>query len=123
VEKKGIVLIVGCGHQTVPKLLDRVAALFDEPLYGIIGGLHYPVEGGPIEYAGMTPHSYFGTGKEPWNPITKKELQANIALLKQYQPKIVALSPHDSSPLSLRMFRKNFGDAYRHVRVGEEIRI
>lgn len=121
VEKKGIVLIVGCGHQTLPKLLDRVAALFDAPLYGIIGGLHYPVEGGPIEIAGMSPYSYFGTGKEPWNPITKKELQANIALLKQQQPKIVALSPHDSSPLSLRMFHENFGTAYRHVRVGEEI--
>lgn len=43
VEGKGIILIVGCGHQTLLKILDRAEALFDEPIYGIIGGLHYPV--------------------------------------------------------------------------------
>ena len=123
VENKGIVLIVGCGHQGLPRLLDRATALFAEPIYGIIGGLHYPVEGGPIEIAGMSPYSHFGTGKVPWESITKKELQANIALLKRQQLKIVALSPHDSSPLSIRMFRESFGTAYRHLRVGEEIRV
>ncbi len=123
VENKGIVLIVGCGHQRLPKLLDRAAALFDEPIYGIIGGLHYPVEGGPIEIAGMSPYSYFGTGKLPWERITKSELQANIALLKQQQLKIVALSPHDSSPLSFRMFHESFGATYHQLRVGEEIRV
>ncbi len=123
VADKGIVLIVGCGHQTLPKLLDRTEVLFDEPLYGIIGGLHYAVEGGPIEIAGMSPYRYFGTGKVPWEYITKEELQVHIDLLKQRQPKIVALSPHDSSPLSFEMFRENFDAAYRDLRVGEEIRV
>ncbi len=123
VEDKGIVLIVGCGHQTLSKLLDRTEMLFDEPIYGIIGGLHYPVEGGPIEITGMSPYRYFGTGKVPWEYITREELQANIDLLKQRQPKIVALSPHDSSPLSFEMFRESFGSAYRNLRVGEEIRV
>ncbi|MDO8122810.1 MAG: MBL fold metallo-hydrolase [Candidatus Hermodarchaeota archaeon] len=123
VENKGIVVIVGCGHQTLPKILERTEALFDEPIYGIIGGLHYPVEGGPIDIAGMSPYKYFGTGKVPWEQITRGELTDNIDLLKQRKPKVVALSPHDSSPLSLEAFRQAFPNAYRDLKVGEEIRI
>lgn len=46
VKNKGIVLIVGCGHHTIPKLIQKAEVLFNEPIYGIIGGLHYPVRGG-----------------------------------------------------------------------------
>lgn len=45
VKRRGLVLIVGCGHQGVPRLLARVEALIDAPLYGIVGGLHLPVHG------------------------------------------------------------------------------
>jgi 7,8-dihydropterin-6-yl-methyl-4-(beta-D-ribofuranosyl)aminobenzene 5'-phosphate synthase len=123
VEKKGIVLIVGCGHQTLPKILARAEALFQEPIYGIIGGLHLSVEGGPVDIAGMSPHKYFGTGKVPWEFLSLEDLKANIELLKLRQPKVVALSPHDSSPLSLSMFQDAFPDAYRYIRVGEKIHI
>lgn len=56
VDGKGIVLIVGCGHQTLPKIVERTEALFEEPIYGLIGGLHYAVRGGPIKIGGMCPH-------------------------------------------------------------------
>jgi 7,8-dihydropterin-6-yl-methyl-4-(beta-D-ribofuranosyl)aminobenzene 5'-phosphate synthase len=49
-EGKGIVLIVGCGHQTLAKILQLSKDLFDEPLYGVIGGLHYPVS--PMQASG-----------------------------------------------------------------------
>jgi len=42
-EGKGIVVVVGCGHQTLKKIVDRAEALFDAPLIGVLGGLHYPV--------------------------------------------------------------------------------
>ena len=48
VEGKGIVLIIGCGHQTIERIIERAQAIFDEPIYGIIEGLHYPVNGGRI---------------------------------------------------------------------------
>jgi len=41
VEDRGIVLIVGCGHPTVEKIVARAEALFDQPVVGIVGGLHY----------------------------------------------------------------------------------
>jgi 7,8-dihydropterin-6-yl-methyl-4-(beta-D-ribofuranosyl)aminobenzene 5'-phosphate synthase len=121
VKDKGIVLIVGCGHQTLPRLLERTSALFDEPLYGLIGGLHYPVMGGPIEFFGYAPHKHLGTGKPPWEQISLDELSANIELLKKLNPKIIALSPHDSSELSLQAFRDAFPDEYRRLNVGEMI--
>lgn len=37
---KGLVAIVGCGHQTIPKLVERLVRSFDEPIYGIVGDLH-----------------------------------------------------------------------------------
>ena len=121
VEGKGIVLIVGCGHQTLPKIIERAESLFDEPIYGLIGGLHYPVNGGPIEIMGMFFHQMFGTGKLPWDPITIEELQENIKFLKNINPKIIALSAHDSSDVSLKAFQDAFPEAIRTINVGERI--
>lgn len=36
---KGIVLIVGCGHQTILRLLERAEAMFGAPPSGVIGAL------------------------------------------------------------------------------------
>jgi len=121
VEGKGVVLVVGCGHHTVPRLLERAEALFDEPIYGLVGGLHYPVMGGPTEVYGYAGHKYAGTGKPPWEHITVEELQANIQLLRGRGLGLVALSPHDSSELSMEAFRGAFPDAYRELRVGDPI--
>jgi 7,8-dihydropterin-6-yl-methyl-4-(beta-D-ribofuranosyl)aminobenzene 5'-phosphate synthase len=123
VDGKGIVLIVGCGHQTLPKIIERTKALFEEPIYGFIGGLHYAVRGGPIKIMGMCPHEYFGTWKLPWQPITVEEMQENVRLLKQRNPKIVGLSPHDSSETSIAAFRTAFPTEYREIKVGQSITI
>jgi len=121
IKGKGIVLIVGCGHQTLPRILTRAETLFNQPICGIVGGLHYPVEGGPVEYMGMAPHKFGGTGKPPWQQITAQELQASIDLLKDKKLKLIALSPHDSSPKSLEAFRRAFPETYRDIRVGQPI--
>ena len=123
VDGKGIVLIVGCGHQTFPKILKRTEALFEEPICGIIGGFHYAVRGGPIKIMGMCPHEYGGTWKLPWQPVTKEEMQENVKLLKQRNPKIVVLSPHDSSETSLETFRTVFPKEYREIKIGQSITI
>ncbi|MFX1361262.1 MAG: MBL fold metallo-hydrolase, partial [Promethearchaeota archaeon] len=121
VEGKGVVLVVGCGHQTLPRIIERTEALFDEPIYGLIGGLHYPVNGGPIEIMGWFPHKMFGTGKLPWQPITMEELEENIKFLKRRNPKIVGLSAHDSSEVSIKAFHDAFPKASKDINVGERI--
>ena len=35
-----MILIVGCGHPGVPRLLERAQAALGQPVAGIVGGLH-----------------------------------------------------------------------------------
>lgn len=121
VSGKGIVLIVGCGHQTLGKLLERADALFDMPVYGIVGGLHYPVTESRAIIYGIEVQKYFGTGKAPWEPMTLNDVRNNINILKKIKPRIVALSAHDSCDASIEEFRTTFGKNYRDVKVGEPI--
>jgi|GEM_PF-177430 7,8-dihydropterin-6-yl-methyl-4-(beta-D-ribofuranosyl)aminobenzene 5'-phosphate synthase len=121
VEGKGIVLIVGCGHQTLPKILERAEALFEEPIYGIIGGLHYPVTDSRLILQGLKIQMYAGTGKVPWSPITIEEVKNNINLLKKLNPGVVGLSGHDSCDESIEAFRTAFPGIYRDIKVGEKI--
>lgn len=72
---KGIVLIVGCGHQSLPKLLARVERLFNEPIYGLIGGLHYPATDSRATVKGIKVQMYIGTGKKPWEPLTMEDVR------------------------------------------------
>ncbi|MCX9082565.1 MAG: MBL fold metallo-hydrolase [Candidatus Methanoperedens sp.] len=123
VEGKGIVLIIGCGHQTLPKILARAQALFEEPIYGIIGGLHYPVSDSPAKIFGIKIQKYVGTCKFPWKPITMDEVNKNVDILKKVNPKIVGLSPHDSCDASIATFRKAFQNEYKDIIVGEKIEI
>lgn len=120
---KGIVLIIGCGHQGLFRILERYNQLFDEPLYGIIGGLHYPVLGGPIEMFGYFSHQHIGTGKLPWEPITVEELMVYVELLRNYNPKLLALSAHDSSEFSINTFREAFPEAFKEILVGTSIKV
>jgi 7,8-dihydropterin-6-yl-methyl-4-(beta-D-ribofuranosyl)aminobenzene 5'-phosphate synthase len=121
VEGKGVVLIIGCGHPTLQRIVDRAEMLFDEPLYGLVGGLHYPVTGARTVMLGIPVQKIVGTGKLPWRPITRDEVQQAIAYLQRRNPQLVALSPHDSCDWSIEAFRRAFGGAYQEVRVGEEI--
>ena len=121
VEGKGIVLLVGCGHQTLPRIIQRAEKVFEVPLFGLVGGLHYPVSSGRDKVMGIEIEKFVGTGKLPWRPITMDEVEENIQFLKSRNPKVVALSAHDSCDASLAAFRDTCGAAYREIRVGERI--
>ncbi len=118
---KGIVLIVGCGHPTVPRLTERVSQLFDEPIFGIVGGLHYPVTDSRIRVAGIPIQMVFGTGKAPWSSVTMEDVDRNIVVLEKLKLEIVALSPHDSCDASLDTFRKAFPSSFREIKVGKKL--
>jgi 7,8-dihydropterin-6-yl-methyl-4-(beta-D-ribofuranosyl)aminobenzene 5'-phosphate synthase len=120
VEGKGIVLIIGCGHQTLERAVARTEALFDEPLYGVIGGLHFPVTGSRIR-GGV--QRVIGTGKPPWQRVSKDDVRSTVAHLKRKEPRLVAISPHDSCDWSVGEFREAFADRYRDVVVGREIMV
>jgi 7,8-dihydropterin-6-yl-methyl-4-(beta-D-ribofuranosyl)aminobenzene 5'-phosphate synthase len=93
---EGLVMITGCGHPTLEKLVTRAEGLFGEDVIGVVGGLHY-----------------LGASTE--------DLQPHIQFLETRQPRLLAVSPHDSGPEVLAAFRFAFPEAYQTIQVGEAI--
>jgi 7,8-dihydropterin-6-yl-methyl-4-(beta-D-ribofuranosyl)aminobenzene 5'-phosphate synthase len=120
---RGAVLIVGCGHQTIPKLLERYDQVFSEPLYGIVGGLHFPVPEGRFELLGLNVQRRLASGTGILSAISMGDVESNMSQLRERNLGMVGVGGHDSSDDVIAMFSDAFGDAYRHVRVGERITI
>jgi 7,8-dihydropterin-6-yl-methyl-4-(beta-D-ribofuranosyl)aminobenzene 5'-phosphate synthase len=118
VKDKGIVAICGCGHQTMEKLIQRTELLFDEPIYGILGGFHLPISTG--RNIGVI-YRYVVTGHLPWDPLTREDIKDHVKLLKRTGVKIVGISAHDSCDESIAIFREAFKEEYRDIIVGRGI--
>ena len=93
---QGLVVITGCGHPSLEKLVERAETLYGQRVIGVVGGLHY-------------------------EKATAQDVEPHIQFLQSRQPGLVALSPHDSSPQALAAFQSAFGDRYHNLRVGEAI--
>jgi 7,8-dihydropterin-6-yl-methyl-4-(beta-D-ribofuranosyl)aminobenzene 5'-phosphate synthase len=113
---KGIVLIVGCGHQGVRSIVERAEALFDEPLYGMVGGLHYPI-------TDLRFQRIMGSDRPLWKLMTKDDVLEVIQYLKEKGLKRIVLSPHDSCDWALNAFEEAWGSGFGVVTVGQEIRL
>jgi 7,8-dihydropterin-6-yl-methyl-4-(beta-D-ribofuranosyl)aminobenzene 5'-phosphate synthase len=126
VEGKGIIIIVGCGHQGIQKIIDRTEALFDTPIYGIIGGMHLPIPefpGDDITWSGLPIYKFIVTRRPPWEPWHKDDRDYTLDYIKARNPKLVALSPHDSSMESINAFKDTFKEVYTELKVGKTIKI
>ncbi len=119
VEGKGIVIVSGCGHQTVEKMLQRTERLFAEPVYALFGGLHLPVVAG--RNIGII--RYFVTGRLPGRFLAPEDIAHTIDLVKQHGVQVAGISGHDSCDSTLAMFQRAFGDSYRDIAVGKTITI
>jgi 7,8-dihydropterin-6-yl-methyl-4-(beta-D-ribofuranosyl)aminobenzene 5'-phosphate synthase len=118
VAEKGVVMIVGCGHPSLERLIERAQRATGEPLYGVVGGLHFPATGSRV---GKGRQNIIGNGKLPWQRVTRAEVRAAAARLTALDLGLVALSAHDSCDWTLRQFEDALGDRYRTLKVGEEI--
>ncbi len=120
---KGLVLIVGCGHQTIEKIIERAQALFNEPIYAIVGGLHLPIRGGRLMLGPLNLQKIVGSDQLPWKGLSEKDVDAAIAAVRAAAPAVVALSAHDSSDWALARFRAELGEVCRDLKVGQRITI
>jgi len=120
VENKGLVIISGCGHQTIKKIIERTETLFDEPIYGIIGGFHLPM----TIQENITPiYKYYVTGKLPWQTLTVEDIQDNIKILKDKKINVISISRHDTSLESIQLLKKTFPNEFIDLLVGTPIKI
>ena len=117
---KGVVVITGCGHPGGEKLLERAAALFDAPVYAVLGGLHLPL----TEERNITHfYQFFLTGRPPWQPLTQAGVKAQAAAMKNCGVRCVGLSAHDSSDDAISIFRSLFQPHYYELDVGLTVRL
>jgi metal-dependent hydrolase (beta-lactamase superfamily II) len=123
VEGLGGVLVVGCGHQPVPNLVVRYEEAFDEPLYGIVGGIHLPVPKGRIQLGPIDAQRRLASGDGLFRPLTLDDAEQVVAMLELRAPGLVAVGSHDSSDEVIALLGERFGERFRHVRVGDEILI
>jgi len=116
---KGLVLISGCGHPTLPLMLELCARLSDQPLHAVVGGLHFPVTGGRGKKAGLDFQTIMGTGKPPWRRITDEDLSETIAAVRARAPARLLLSAHDTCDHALERFAAELDADVEVLHAGE----
>jgi 7,8-dihydropterin-6-yl-methyl-4-(beta-D-ribofuranosyl)aminobenzene 5'-phosphate synthase len=114
----GLVVVTGCGHPPIERILGLTERVLDVPIRAVVGGLHLPVHawGTPL-----VPQAVLGNPHWPWKPIGERDAAAVIDSIRARGPRVVALSGHDSTPWTFEAFGRAFGDAYRTLRVGEQL--
>lgn len=116
----GLVLISGCGHPGIERMLAATERVLDVPIRAVVGGLHLPVHPRDataiMQAVGATPHW-------PWRIIGEQDAYGAIDALRDRGPRMIALSSHDSTPWTYEAMGRAFGEGYRTLRVGEELTI
>jgi 7,8-dihydropterin-6-yl-methyl-4-(beta-D-ribofuranosyl)aminobenzene 5'-phosphate synthase len=116
----GLVLISGCGHPRIEQILGVTERVLDVPIKAVVGGLHLPVH--PARTP-LVPQAILGNPHPPWQPISERDAEHALEEIAARGPQLVALSSHDSTPWAYGAFGERFGDRYRTLRAGEELRI
>ena len=114
----GLVLVSGCGHPRIERMLAATERVLDVPVRAVVGGLHLPVHplGTPLLIQGT-----LGNPNWPWKPLGEADVAAAIEEITARGPRFVALSSHDSTPWTYDAFSRAFGDRYRTLHVGDEL--
>jgi hypothetical protein len=86
----------------------------------VVGGLHLPVHSARTP---LIPQAVLGNTHPPWQPISERNAEHVLTEIEARGPRVIALSGHDSTPWTYDAFSRRFGDRYRTLRVGEELRI
>ena len=117
-EGRGLVVVVGCGHQTVKKLVKRIEETFDQPIYAMVGDFHFPVPKGRLSFFGVDAQRYLASGDGPLAPVGWREVDAfaNWASANDVQ---LVLGGHDTSDDVLNALAARPDITFMPLRVGE----
>ncbi len=95
-ENRGLVIITSCGHPGLEQITEQVESVYQVPVIGIIGGLHYVA-------------------------ATNAQVAQGVQYMQEHLFQFAALSPHDSKPEQIELFRQAFGEHYYDIKVGQTI--
>jgi len=123
IEGKGLVVITGCGHPTIQVILAMVAKLSTDPVYAVIGGLHFPITAGRDSWAGIHGQMLLGTGYPVWRRIKNEDLDLAADAINKAGAKHVLLSPHDTCDYGLERFRQRLDGEVSVLEAGATYRV
>jgi len=118
VRNKGLVIITGCGHPTIERILKMVSLISDEPVYAIIGGLHLPIKASRITRKGVRLQFIMGSGLPPWKRLTDKDITRTVATLNNVGAKKILLSAHDTCDYALNRFKNELDGDIETLKAG-----
>ncbi len=81
----GLVLVSGCGHPGIERMLAATEMVLDVPIKAVVGGLHLPVHalGTPL-----VAQAVFGSPHWPWQPIGERDVAEAIDAIGTHGPQI-----------------------------------
>ena len=87
----GFVVLTGCGHPPIERILGVTEQVIDVPIRAVVGGLHLPVHawGTPL-----IPQAVLGNPHWPWQPISERDAA-------QVMEEIRARGPAGRRPLGM----------------------
>jgi 7,8-dihydropterin-6-yl-methyl-4-(beta-D-ribofuranosyl)aminobenzene 5'-phosphate synthase len=115
----GLVVFVGCGHPSLEIILSMVRKISEVPLYAVIGGIHFPITASRAPKAGLQLERIFGTGKKWNNPITDRDLDLTIGVIRKANPRRLLASAHDSCDHALGRLARETDAEFEVLRAGE----
>jgi 7,8-dihydropterin-6-yl-methyl-4-(beta-D-ribofuranosyl)aminobenzene 5'-phosphate synthase len=119
IKGKGLVVISGCTHPGIQTVIEMAQKLSPEPIHAIVGGMHFPLSESRLKKPGFEPIMIFGTGKPPWQRITRDDLNQAIDAINQAGPKRVLLSAHDTCDQGLAIMQKELNAKTEVLKAGE----
>lgn len=118
VKGKGLVVVTGCGHQTVETLFAMLRRLSPEPIHTFAGGLHLPLTASRLVRGGIQLQQIIGTGKIWWERITLDDLESTVATLNAAGVERLLLSGHDSCDVALAHLQEKAAATSEVLRAG-----
>jgi 7,8-dihydropterin-6-yl-methyl-4-(beta-D-ribofuranosyl)aminobenzene 5'-phosphate synthase len=115
---KGLVIITGCGHPTIERIIEMVRKISGEPIYAVGGGLHLPITDSPMKRRGIKIQMIVGTGKPPWRRVTDADVSRTIHSLNAAGPQRVFLSAHDTCDYAIGRFKDDLKSETKVLRAG-----
>ena len=116
----GLVLISGCGHPPIERILGITERVLDVPIRAVVGGLHLPVH---AACTALMPQAVLGNPHPPWQPVSERDADRVLDEIQARGPRLVALSGHDSTPWTFSAFAGRFETGTGRCGPGEEITI
>jgi 7,8-dihydropterin-6-yl-methyl-4-(beta-D-ribofuranosyl)aminobenzene 5'-phosphate synthase len=111
----GLLLVTGCGHPQIERILGVTEQVLDVPVRGMLGGLHLPVH---LLGTLLVPQAVLGSPHWLWRPIGERDVEHVLDEIAARVPRLVALSSHDSTPWAYGPSPTGWVTATRHCASG-----